>query len=344
MINVSVIIPVHNVPIVYLKECFASLSAQAMEECEFIIVLDGSPEQVWFVCEAFSQKDRRFRLFRRTHAGVSASRNFGLQQAQGTYIAFVDADDVVDSSYLSEMYTKAVLWKSEIIATNHNVIINGQKKDFQAKWNNKNVPIISSLLKEQILEDFILLKENSIPRGPWGKLFLRNFLTEHNLFFNTKLEIGEDLVFNLNAFSKAKTISFLNKKFYFYRKNNESATRRFRQDFFQTIQKTAIEIINIYGGKFNPFLWRFVLGYFYQSWENCYMHPKNPADYRTRMKQITAIIKSNFFQYICSISNYTEMPIINKIELFLFKRKITFFIWFHGAKAELINHRKKTHC
>ena len=93
MIEISVIVPVYNTPSEYLRECFDSLTVQILPECEFIIVLDGSPDAAISICEEYAGKDSRFKIFNQPHSGVSAARNFGIDHAQGKYIAFVDGDD-----------------------------------------------------------------------------------------------------------------------------------------------------------------------------------------------------------------------------------------------------------
>ena len=100
-IKVSVVVPVYKVPLEYLRVCLDSLAAQTLQECEFIVVSDGAPEAECSICEEYANKDSRFKYFRREHAGVSVTRNFGIEQAQGEYISFVDSDDYVKQNYLS---------------------------------------------------------------------------------------------------------------------------------------------------------------------------------------------------------------------------------------------------
>ena len=115
MIKVSVIVPVYKVPLEYLRACLDSLTAQTMQECEFIIVSDGAPEAECSICDEFATKDSRFKFFKQEHAGVSAARNFGIEQAQGEYIIFVDADDWIKSETCEITYTFAKDNNSDIV-------------------------------------------------------------------------------------------------------------------------------------------------------------------------------------------------------------------------------------
>ena len=99
-IKVSVVIPVYRTPLEYLRACLDSLVAQTMQECEFIVVSDGAPEAECSICEEYAARDCRIKFFRREHAGVSATRNYGMAQALGKYISFVDSDDWIDANIL----------------------------------------------------------------------------------------------------------------------------------------------------------------------------------------------------------------------------------------------------
>ena len=100
-IAISIIIPVYKVPEGSLRICLESLETQTSQNCEFIVVSDGAPDAECSICEEYAKKDSRFKFFKREHAGVSATRNFGIEQAQGEYITFVDSDDWIEDSYTS---------------------------------------------------------------------------------------------------------------------------------------------------------------------------------------------------------------------------------------------------
>ena len=59
-------------------------------------------------------KKNRFKIFVQPQSGVSATRNFGIKQAKGEYIAFVDADDMLCSNILNEAYAFATKNSSDI--------------------------------------------------------------------------------------------------------------------------------------------------------------------------------------------------------------------------------------
>ena len=71
-----------------------SVCAQTYRDIEVIVVDDGSRDETPVIVEEIADRDPRVRLLRRNNAGVGAARNMGIRQAQGVYIAPLDADDI----------------------------------------------------------------------------------------------------------------------------------------------------------------------------------------------------------------------------------------------------------
>jgi glycosyltransferase involved in cell wall biosynthesis len=91
MKKVSVIIPVYNVE-KYISATVQSVLDQTYKNFELLIVDDGSPDRSIEICQQFD--DPRIRIIRQPNRGVAAARNAGIRQAEGEYIALLDADDL----------------------------------------------------------------------------------------------------------------------------------------------------------------------------------------------------------------------------------------------------------
>lgn len=91
MTKVSVIIPVYNVE-KYIASTIKSVLAQTYQSFELLIIDDGSPDRSVQICQQFD--DPRIKIISQKNRGVAAARNTGISQAQGEYIAFLDADDL----------------------------------------------------------------------------------------------------------------------------------------------------------------------------------------------------------------------------------------------------------
>lgn len=93
MVTISVVMPVYNTPISFLKEAVDSILNQTVQDFEFIIVDDGSANEIKEYLEGLT--DPRIRIIRNeTNIGITKSLNIGFKTAHGQYIARMDADDI----------------------------------------------------------------------------------------------------------------------------------------------------------------------------------------------------------------------------------------------------------
>lgn len=89
---ISVIMPIYNVE-KYLDRSVGALLNQTYQNIEIILVDDGSTDNSGKMCDAFSRKDARVRVFHKENGGSSTARNVGIREAKGAYIGFCDSDD-----------------------------------------------------------------------------------------------------------------------------------------------------------------------------------------------------------------------------------------------------------
>ena len=90
--TVSIIVPVYNAAET-LRRCVDSVLKQDYTDFELLLVDDGSRDGSGAICDAYAARDPRVRVIHKENAGVSAARNDALDQAQGTFLQFLDSDD-----------------------------------------------------------------------------------------------------------------------------------------------------------------------------------------------------------------------------------------------------------
>lgn len=100
---VSFVVPCYNYAR-FLSEAIASIVAQTIDDWEAIIVDDGSPDDTLAVARGLLAQyaGRRLRLLHQPNAGPAAARNNGAHAAQGEFLVFFDADDLLDSTFLAQ--------------------------------------------------------------------------------------------------------------------------------------------------------------------------------------------------------------------------------------------------
>ncbi len=115
---VSVIVPVYNVE-AYLPQCIDSIIHQKYRNIDIILVDDGSTDHCGEICDQYAAKDSRIRVFHTKNGGLSAARNFGLTQAKGVYIGFIDSDDWIEPNMFEVLVGLAEEKKAQIICYGH---------------------------------------------------------------------------------------------------------------------------------------------------------------------------------------------------------------------------------
>ena len=95
--TVSVIIPAHNAER-HLAQAIDSVLAQTYQDFEILLVDDGSTDNTLQVAERYREQ---VRIYTQEQCGPSAARNAGLRKAQGKFVAFLDADDILLPEKLS---------------------------------------------------------------------------------------------------------------------------------------------------------------------------------------------------------------------------------------------------
>lgn len=92
--KVSIIIPVYNAE-KYIRDTVKSVQAQTYANWEMWLIEDGSADGSRQVIEELAAADpERIHVLVKENEGAAKARNYGLAQATGRYIAYLDADDL----------------------------------------------------------------------------------------------------------------------------------------------------------------------------------------------------------------------------------------------------------
>lgn len=91
---VSIIVPVYNSER-FLNDTINTVLNQTYQNWELIFVNDCSTDESENIIKKFSKKDKRIKLFsQKKNGGAALARNRGIDEAQGEFICFLDADDL----------------------------------------------------------------------------------------------------------------------------------------------------------------------------------------------------------------------------------------------------------
>ena len=90
---VSIIVPAYNAERT-INRCIDSILKQSYGNLEIIIINDGSKDSTEEKCMKYI-KNKKIKYIRIKNSGVSNARNIGIENSTGTYIMFVDSDDII---------------------------------------------------------------------------------------------------------------------------------------------------------------------------------------------------------------------------------------------------------
>lgn len=211
-ISVSVIIPVYNNE-AFLDSCLNSIHDQSLKNIEVICIDDNSTDNSLNILKQHTAIDNRFRvLHSKENKGVLTIRNSGIKQARGKYITFLDADDWLDLNALEKTVEIANKDNLDIYMFNHTKYT---KKE--SKITDKNSDVIEYLKsyadKDLKNEEIDLSKLYSQYGNSYAKLYLKSFIQENNLKFNSK-RMFCDNVFAIKSYLEAKNVKLTTDSFY----------------------------------------------------------------------------------------------------------------------------------
>ncbi len=221
MKKVSIIIPIYNTK-EFLPTVFESLLSQTYGNIEIVAVDDGSTDGSLEVCRDYAKRDGRVKLFAIENSGVSQARNFGLENAEGEFVMFLDSDDTYTPDAVEKLVRAAEASGADIVSagliktdgvSEHRILCN-EFKGLVEGDALYSVLYRAFLGKDAALCSFI------------DKMYSAEFLRERNIRF-PRLNSGEDTVFALEAMICASHIYFLEDHcFYRYVLNENSFTQK----------------------------------------------------------------------------------------------------------------------
>lgn len=233
----------------YLEETLLSLVNQTMiEDIEVLMIDDGSTDNSRYITEKYALDYDNFHVYHKENEGQAIARNFGIEHANGDYIAFLDSDDYLPTNAYEILYDLALKNNTDMVCGNalrfasYNV---WEDIIFKNSFNTISKDIDSTDLREfpQFVWDTVT----------WNKLYKKEFLIENNLRFPNSKIFFEDLLFSLESYFLANTITLTKEIIYYWRfRNDHTSVTQQEEDVKNftdrlNILKTIEEFCNKYG-------------------------------------------------------------------------------------------------
>lgn len=238
--KVSIVVPLFNAE-KYIDKCINSVLNQTYKNLELIIVDDGSTDNSAAIIEQIIQVDKRVIYYSQENAGPSSARNKGIDLAKGEFLFFLDADDYLENKSIEKLVDSS--FECDLIIGGYRNLYNNNEKEIIPRQTGK-------FHIEEFHDIFPYLFSNNFFHYTWNKLYRREVVK--NTRFDTKLKIGEDLVFNLEYFKKTYKLNIIPEVICNHIKtNSESITTNYQSYLFETRKLMYNSLISYAESSFN---------------------------------------------------------------------------------------------
>ena len=209
MPKLSIIVPVYKVE-QYIHKCVDSILNQIFKDFELILVDDGSPDNCGTICDEYAQKDERVKVIHKENGGLSDARNFGLKEAQGKYVSFIDSDDWVDLDLYSDVIGYQEDNDLDIVCFDV-YEVKGEKVKYNNRFDTNRIFNGEDAL-HKILTD-------EIDNSACDKVYKKE------LWEDVEFPVGrcfEDVATTYKVFYKAEKVGYYKRAYYYYVKREGS--------------------------------------------------------------------------------------------------------------------------
>lgn len=232
---VSVLLPVYNVE-KYLDACIDSIEKQTYKNLEVIFVNDGSTDKSLDILNG--RKRDNYIIISQKNSGLATTRNVGLRYANGTFLTFVDSDDMLVPDAIANMVSTALENDADIV------------RGRIIRFSSNTEQLFSQPSPDDIV-DFrkAFLDWGEFPLNVWGTLYRRSLFTDNDLTFYDGLNFGEDYGMNCRAAYFAKRIANIDSVVYRYRINGQSMTQTYKERYAKDLFEISDRVKAFYESK-----------------------------------------------------------------------------------------------
>ena len=289
---ISVIVPMYNVE-KKLNRCLISLKNQTYKNIEVLLINDGSLDNCEQICLKYVKADNRFKYFKKSNGGLSSARNFGISNAKGKYIYFIDSDDYCEKNLLEVLITAMI---NDVQITTCGYYIDYLSESF---FIEKKYTRDGKLDKKE----FVLnIDYNGMFNVVWNKLYDLDIIRKYNLNFESDMMPGEDLIFNCEYLKLINNGVCCGEVLYHYmRENDETLVNKYDEFLLQKIscfiesKKNLLISLEVNKKVFKENISNTTITYAFSCLTNLY---RKKIDVKYRLNEIKKII------VLCRSENY----------------------------------------
>lgn len=224
MVEISIIMPLYNASR-YLEEALQSVLKQTFSEFELICINDASTDNTLDILYSFAKADNRIRiLINDERMGAAYSRNRGITEARGSYIIFLDGDDIFDEDLLKLSYLEMERTDADIVM--YEVKIVPTEQIYEKRFVERSQYFLERYCKNTFspcqCDPLEFLSWN---HATWSKIYRKSFICSNKIEFQS-LPCSNDVYFGYMAFMLAdRMIMLSDRRVMVYVRDHAETTR-----------------------------------------------------------------------------------------------------------------------
>lgn len=203
-----------------MEEAVRSIMNQTLRDIEIIIIDDGSTDHSWSLIQKLACEDKRIKLYKQSNQGLSNTRNYGIRIASGTYLYFMDSDDILVSEALESCFQVCMEKNLDFVFFDAKSF--DQNSDVSVGFDYQRTYLFDESIiytGKEMLDK--MLDENKYRASACLNLIKRKFIEQFQLDFYPNI-IHEDELFTAQLFLLSSRVSCVQKTFYHRRIREDS--------------------------------------------------------------------------------------------------------------------------
>lgn len=338
--KISILIPIYNVPVEYLRNCLNSAINQTYDNVEVIAVDDGSTTDCIEQCKDLLE-NHKVKFIHQENKGLSGARNTAYRNATGKYIMFLDGDDYLDVATCEKLIS--ICEKENLDVLLFDVYSHGnkdvEKNSFEEKEKNFYDDETNLFLQKRVLNF------NGKVSQTFARIIRRDLLVENNIEHIEECKQGaEGLVFNLILFNYTKRVKYLHLPLYYYQYNEGSISHKLSENniCLTLLCFEKMKDLLISWNKFDDFKSIFYERFSYvilTSLISGYFNPDNKIKYKEAKNKATELKKNEEVKYVLDNKVYKKLDFTRRLTSTFYK-----FNWYLPIKmiAKIRNKQYKS--
>ena len=233
----TIIIPAYNAER-YVSQTLDSILSQSYCDYEIILINDGSTDGTPVICRDYASKNENIILIDKDNGGVAVTRNRGLDIARGTYVMFIDSDDIIYPNTLDEIANVLLKKEPDMLRFDFKTINERNENLYPNYLFHKRMKYVdkimdaSSFMRKVIMDEYYLCMH----------VFKSSIIKDDDIRFKENCTYNEDTLFIMKFLQYSKKHIYVPVVLYGYRKYSGAVTAKFTKKNYFDVKAVFSEL------------------------------------------------------------------------------------------------------